>query len=131
MRVYSGKRILVTSNAFELSNSAGSSDVVTLFGIGEAAGTARYTDELRFVGNSAHATGAGARFWRFEARASDSGARFDFVSNWSDLSRTFSFATRPARANVHLQNTPADGLDPNQLIPPGPGAASQPSNVGP
>jgi hypothetical protein len=117
MRIWSGKRILIADNFFEMLNSSGPSDIVTFEGSGESGGSANYTDDVRFLGNAAYSTGNGARLWRFETAASLMTSRLEFISNRVDGALPFSFARSQGSAPIYLLNTPAAGLDTTKLRP--------------
>lgn len=79
--IYSGKNITVSDNVFDVVGATGLTNLVDIVGSQETAGTANYTDNVEFHGNTFIADNSSAALVRVEALAAASASILTFNQN--------------------------------------------------
>jgi parallel beta-helix repeat protein len=108
VRVFSGKRLLISDNSFTAIGATAGMSLLTLFGAGENGETADYSDDVFIKSNLFHGTnaaGGGLVAVRFEEGVARSNVRVDVVSNRLAVpGEPFSFGARQSNRNIRTDD---------------------------
>ena len=117
--IYSGIRVNLGDNLLTIINAPTVGAAVSIQASDEVAGTATYTDQLTFRSNTIYGTTGAADMRGFDIGnpAATSSVRMDFISNRITADYSFYYHVVPTNPNIHVFDTPADGLNTALLAP--------------
>ncbi len=112
--IHSGLRVHIVGNSFYILRSTGVLHMMIIAGLGEATGTATFTDDIIIHSNLFYGTngsGGATDGIRFEPLAADSGIQVDVISNRMNIpGNVFAMAVVQTDPNIRVFGTPTTGL---------------------
>jgi len=113
LRIFSGKKLLISGNAFEHLNRTGTGQFITIAGSDESGATATYTDDITIIGNKFNGTNNGgvSRGVLLQSAAATSIIAIKAAMNDFEPTDAFwAFGTTQTNPNITALFTPQTGL---------------------